>query len=244
MFQLNEEEFENLRFHFGTSSQWGGRRYAPYAFTEQGVAMLSSVLRSKRAIQVNIEIMRAFVRLRRILASHADLAALYGVPTFRFNEAVKRNRNRFPEDFMFQLTSDEAACLTSQFAMSKSGRGGRRTPPYAFTEHGTVMAANILRSAKAIQMSVFVVRAFIRMRQMLIEQRGLARKLAALEEELTARFDVHETAINEMLGQIKRLLSLPPEPEPEPPKKRIGFLVEEPHVPYKSSKGSKKQKRQ
>src|SRR4030043_1832184 len=74
MFQLNEEESENLRFHFGTSSQWGGRRYPPYAFTEQGVTMLSSVLRSKRAIQVNIEIMRAFVRLRRILASHADLA--------------------------------------------------------------------------------------------------------------------------------------------------------------------------
>ena len=74
MFQLNKEESENLRFHFGTSSQWGGRRYPPYAFTEQGVAMLSSVLRSKRAIQVNIEIMRAFVRLRRILASHADLA--------------------------------------------------------------------------------------------------------------------------------------------------------------------------
>jgi hypothetical protein len=74
MFQLNKEEFENLRCHFGTSSQWGGRRYPPYAFTEQGVAMLSSVLKSKRAVQVNIEIMRAFVRLRRILASHADLA--------------------------------------------------------------------------------------------------------------------------------------------------------------------------
>jgi phage regulator Rha-like protein len=74
MFQLKEEEFENLRFHFGTSSQWGGRRYAPYAFTEQGVAMLSSVLRSKRAIQVNIEIMRAFVRLRQILASNKELA--------------------------------------------------------------------------------------------------------------------------------------------------------------------------
>jgi hypothetical protein len=104
------------------------------------------------------------------------------------------------------------------------------------------MAANILRSPKAIQMSVFVVRAFIRMRQMLIEQRGLARKLAELEEELTARLDVHETAINEMLRQIKRLLS--PPPEPEPPKKRIGFLVEEPHVPYKSSRGFKKRKKQ
>jgi hypothetical protein len=104
------------------------------------------------------------------------------------------------------------------------------------------MAANILRSKRAIQMSVFVVRAFIRMRQMLIEQRGLARKLAELEEELTARLDVHETAINEILGQIRRLLSSPP--ESEPPKKRIGFLVEEPQVPYKFSKGSKKQKTQ
>jgi len=74
MFQLNKEESENLRYHFGTSSQWGGRRYPPYAFTEQGVAMLSSVLKSRRAVQVNIEIMRTFVRLRRILASHAELA--------------------------------------------------------------------------------------------------------------------------------------------------------------------------
>jgi hypothetical protein len=170
---------------------------------------------------VDITTLIVAIRGKRVILDR-DLAVLYGVPTFRFNEAVKRNRNRFPEDFMFQLTRDEAASLTSQIAMSKSGRGGRRTLPYAFTEHGTVMAANILRSPKAIQMSVFVVRAFIRMRQMLIEQRGLARKLAELEEELTARLDVHETAIKEMLGQIKRLLSTPP--EPEPPKKRIGFL--------------------
>jgi hypothetical protein len=74
MFQLSKEEFDNLRFHFGTSSDWGGRRYPPYAFTEQGVAMLSSVLRSQRAIQVNIEIMRAFIQLRRMLASHVELA--------------------------------------------------------------------------------------------------------------------------------------------------------------------------
>jgi hypothetical protein len=168
------------------------------------------------------------VRGKRVILDR-DLATLYGVPTFRFNEAVKRNRNRFPEDFMFQLTGGEAACLTSQIAMSKSRCGGRRTLPYAFTEHGTVMAANILRSPKAIQMSVFVVRAFIRMRQMLIEQRGLARKLAALEEELTARLDVHETAINEIFGQIRRLLS--PPPEPERPKKRIGL---DPVRDYKS----------
>ena len=154
---------------------------------------------------------------------------------------------------MFQLTAKEWADLTSQIAMSNTqskrsqfatGSQRHRDPrftPYAFTEHGALMAANILRSKRAIEMSVFVVRAFIRMRQMLIEQRGLAGKLAELEEELTARLDVHETAINEILGQIKRLLSSPP--ESEPPKKRIGFLVEEPHVPYKPSKESKRERR-
>ena len=103
------------------------------------------------------------------------------------------------------------------------------------------MAANVLRSKRAVQMSVFVVRSFIRMRQMLVEQRGLARKLAELEKELTGRLDVHETAINEMFRQIKRLLN--PPPEPELPKKRIGFLVEELQVPYKSSKGFKRERR-
>jgi hypothetical protein len=94
----------------------------------------------------------------------SDLAALYGVPTFRFNEAVKRNRRRFPEDFLFQLTPEEAGSLTSQTAMSKSGRGGRRTLPWAFTEHGALQASNILNSTKAVAMSVYVIRAFIRLR--------------------------------------------------------------------------------
>ena len=178
-----------------------------------------------------------------------ELARIYGVTTKVFNQAVKRNRRKFPPDFMFRLTAEEYEDLRSQFAISNrsqivTGSQKHRNPryvPYAFTEHGAVMAANILHSKRAIQMSVFVVRAFIRMRQMLIEQRGLARKLAELEKELTARLDVHETAINEIFGQIKRLLSSPP--EPEPPKRRIGFLVEEPHVPYRSSKGFKKQRR-
>jgi hypothetical protein len=202
---------------------------------------------------VDIATLIVTVRGKRVILDR-DLAGLYGTTTKRLNEQVKRNRKRFPEDFMFQLTAKEWADLTSQIAMSNTqsnrsqiatGSQRHRDPrftPYAFTEHGALMAANILRSKRAIQMSVFVVRAFIRMRQMLIEQRGLARKLAELEEELTARLDVHETAINEILGQIRRLLSSPP--EPEPPKKRIGFLVEEPHVPYKTSKGFKKQKRQ
>lgn len=186
----------------------------------------------------------------------ADLAKVYGVTTKRLNEQVKRNRNRFPEDFMFQLTTKEWADLTSQIAMSKTlsnrsqfatGSQRHRDPrfaPYAFTEHGALMAANILRSERAIQMSVFVVRAFIRMRQMITQQHALARKLAELEKKLTARLDVHETAITEVLGQIMRLFGPSPEPEPEPPKKRIGFLVEEPHVPYRSLRGAKKQKRQ
>jgi hypothetical protein len=141
---------------------------------------------------------------------------------------------------MFRLTAEECENLRSQIATSNrsqivTGSQKHRDPryvPYAFTEHGAVMAANILRSAKAIHMSLFVVRAFIRMRQMLIEQRDLASKLAELEKELTARLDVHGTAINEMFRQIKRLLS--PPPEPESPKRRIGFLVEEPKVSYRT----------
>ena len=187
------------------------------------------------------------VRGRKVVLD-MELARIYGVTTKIFNQAVKRNRRKFPPDFMFRLTAEEYEDLRSQFAISNrsqivTGSQKHRNPryvPYAFTEHGAVMAANILRSKRAIQMSVFVVRAFIRMRQMLIEQRGLARKLAELEKELTGRLDVHETAINEMFRQIKRLLS--PPSEPEPAKKRIGFLVEEPHVPYKSSKGNKRKR--
>jgi hypothetical protein len=153
-----------------------------------------------------------------------DLAALYGVPTFRFNEAVKRNRARFPGDFAFRLTRQEVADLISQNAISSSGHGGLRKLPWAFTEHGAVMAANILHSERAIQMSVFVVRAFVRMRQMLSGQRELAAKLAELERKLTARLDVHETAIVDVLRQITLLLSPPQEPESEPPlARKSGF---------------------
>jgi hypothetical protein len=169
-----------------------------------------------------------------------DLAELYGVPTFRFNEAVKRNRGRFPEDFAFQLTREELADLISQNAISSSGHGGLRKLPWVFTEHGALMAANVLHSERAIQMSVFVVRAFIRMRQMLSSQRELAAKLAELEQKLTDRLDVHETAIVDVLRQITLLISPPPEPEP-PPRPKIGFQVSEPMVEY--GVGGKRKKR-
>jgi hypothetical protein len=186
-----------------------------------------------------IENMILTVRGQKVILDR-DLARIYGVPTKRLNEQVRRNADRFPPDFAFVLTDQEVTNLRSQIATSSfeairsqsatASHGGRRYRPYVFTEHGVIMAANILRSRRAIQMSVFVVRAFIRMRQMLIEQRGLARKLAELEKELTSRLDIHETAINEIFVQIKRLLS--PAPEPEPRKKRIGFMVEETKVRY------------
>ncbi len=173
------------------------------------------------------------IRGRKVILDRA-LAALYGVPTFRFNEAVKRNRRRFPSDFMFQLTTEEFAALTSQFAMSKPGRGGRRSLPYVFTEHGAVMAANILRSERAIQMSVFVVRAFVKMRAMLTAQKNLASKLAALEKTLTRRLDLHQRVISDIIQQIMSLLN--PAPEPEPPRKDIGFHVREGRAIYKSKR--------
>jgi hypothetical protein len=172
------------------------------------------------------------VRGSRVILD-SDLAKIYGVPTFRFNEAIKRNRHRFPPDFMFQLKREEFNSLksqiamskrqkSSQIAMSKTGRGGRRTLPYAFTEHGALQAANVLRSSCAVQMSVFVIRAFVKMREALRGTPELARKLAALEKKLTARLDVHETAIVQVLQEVMQILN-PPPPPPEPPRRRIGF---------------------
>ena len=114
----------------------------------------------------------------------ATLADLYGVTTKRLNEQVKRNRNRFPEDFMFQLSFQEAAVLRSHIATSTSGHGGRRTLPNVFTEHGVIMAATVLNSPRAIEVSLLVVRAFVRLRQFLASHKELASKLAELERRL------------------------------------------------------------
>src|SRR4029077_16334362 len=150
----------------------------------------------------------------------SDLAALYGVPPKRLNEQNHRNSHRFPEHFAFQLTVKEANSLRSQIATSSS-HGGRRYRPYAFTEHGALMAANILTSPRAVQMRIFVVRAFAKMREALRGTPELARKLAALEKKLTARLDAHEAAIVQVLREVMQILN-PPE-APEPPRRRIGF---------------------
>jgi phage regulator Rha-like protein len=158
----------------------------------------------------------------------SDLARLYGVETRVLNQAVKRNAIRFPPDFMFQPTNEELEKefrLRSQIVILKKGRGQhRKFLPYAFTENGAIMAANVLNSPEAVRMSVFVVRAFVQMRDLLGSTKELAKQLAALEKKLTARLDGHEVAIIEVLRRVMDILD-PPPPPPEPPRRRIGFQV-------------------
>lgn len=146
----------------------------------------------------------------------SDMAELYGVTTKRLNEQAKRNLDRFPADFMFQLADDEHAALRSQIATSKTGRGGRRYAPYVFTEHGAIMAATILNSPKAIEMSVFVVRAFIRLREVLSTHKELAAKLEALERKIGG----HDRAIAGLIDAIRQLMAAPTQS-----KRPIGFIA-------------------
>lgn len=187
-----------------------------------------------KQIETNVEGIGALIRTIRgqKVILDRDLARIFGVPTFRFNEAVKRNRRRFPDDFLFQLTAEEFKSLRSQIAtlnpsqiaMGSLKHRDPRNPPYAFTEKGAVMAANVLNSPEAVRMSVFVVRAFVQMRDLLGSTKELARQLAALEKKLTSRLDEHESAIVEVLQRMMDILDPPPLPlESEEPKRRIGF---------------------
>jgi hypothetical protein len=162
----------------------------------------------------------------------SDLAALYRVTTKRLNEQVRRNQNRFPSDFCFSLTDHELAALRSQNATSKPkpGRGGRRYPPIAFTEHGALMAASVLSSRRAIEVSVFVVRAFVRLRQTFAAHAELAKKLEALErktETLGQRHDAlaasSRSQLKEVIETLRRLMSAP-----EPTRRPIGFVTPSP----------------
>src|ERR1700677_211571 len=156
-----------------------------------------------------------FLRHHRVILD-ADIAKLYGVPVKRLNEQVKRNQERFPSDFMFQLAEKEHDALRSQIATSKKTRGGRRYPPYAFTEHGAIMAATVLNSERAVQMSVFVVRAFVRLREMLATNPRLASKI----DELENRLDTNDSVIFELLEAIKKLMA-----PAVPSQGRIGFQL-------------------
>ena len=154
-----------------------------------------------------------------------DLACIYGVTTARLNQQVRRNLGKFPSDFVFELTAQEFDRLMLQIATSKKSRGGRRKLPFVFTEHGAVMAATILKSPQAIAMSVYVVRAFIKLREALSGNKELAKKLRDLEKKLTSRLNVHEEAIVRLFAEIQDLLNTTSSSPPAKPKGRIGFHI-------------------
>jgi hypothetical protein len=162
----------------------------------------------------------------------ADLAALYGVETKRFNEAVKRNLAKFPADFMFTLTAEEFQALRSQFATSNDqapGRGGRRYAPRVFTEHGALMAATILNSPRAVEVSIFVVRAFVRLRELATSHGDLAKRLAELEQKTEALAMNHDTFSRNTRNHLKQVFDALRElmTPPDPPKRPIGFVTPE-----------------
>lgn len=168
------------------------------------------------------------IRGRRVILD-SDLACIYGVATKVLNQAVKRNHERFPDDFMFQTTKEEAEeCISrSQTVTLKRGQNIKYLP-YAFTEHGAIMAATVLNSPKAVEMSVFVVRAFIKMREQLVATATLAQRLAEVERTLLT----HDSALREIYQKIRPLLLPPPEPERKP----IGFGVKERRAKYRTAK--------
>lgn len=167
------------------------------------------------------------IRGQRVILD-ADLARMYGVTTKRFNEAFKRNIERFPQDFAFRLTREEDLVLRSQFATSKippvtkhfETRGGRRNLPWVFTEHGAVMAANILKGEHAVRMSVFVVRAFVRMREEIAANQSILRRLAEIDLSLLA----HDSILQDLYDKLTPLLQPPPDPPANP--RKLGFDTE------------------
>jgi len=181
-----------------------------------------SVAARRHSVPVPVEVIsRSILILRghRVILD-SDLAAIYGVSTGRFNEAVKRNIERFPEDFMLRLSAAEYTALISQNATSKPGRGGRRKLPWAFTEHGAIQAANVLNSPRAIAMGVYVVRAFVQLRELLASNKDLARRLDELEARLDKKLATHDEAVTAILSAIRQLMN-----PPAPKRRGIGFTA-------------------
>ena len=161
---------------------------------------------------------RIFILRHHKVILDSDLAELYGTPVKRLNQQVKRNQDRFPPDFMFQMSVKEYKKLRSQFVTSNPERGGRRYRPYAFTEHGAVMAASILNSTRAVRMSILVVRAFVHLRESLASNRELAAKVAELELHL----ETHDDVILDLFREIKKLTS-----PRKAPRNKLGFQLPE-----------------
>lgn len=166
-----------------------------------------------RVVQESIVDRIYLVRGHKVMLD-SDLALLYGVPTGRLNEQVTRNLGRFPDDFMFRLTDKEQTRLRSQIAISKKGRGGRRYAPLVFTEQGVAMLSSVLNSERAIQVNIAIMRAFVKLREILLTHRELALKLEKLEKKV----EKHDGEITAVFEAIRQLMK-----EPEQPKRRIGF---------------------
>ena len=174
---------------------------------------------------VMIENLILTIRGQRVMLD-SDLARIYRVTTGRLNQALKRNSKRFPADFAFQLTRQELVALISQSVISKTGRGGRQTPPWVFTEHGAIMLASVLNSPVAVEASVRVVRAFVYLREQLASNKKIAQKFAELEK----RLDSQDESIATLFEAIRQLL----EPaEPGQPRREIGFHVKEQAYSYR-----------
>ncbi len=164
-----------------------------------------------------IEQMIHFVRGHKVLLD-SGLADLYGVTTEALNQSVRRNRERFPEDFMFRLTEQESQSLRSQIVISKKGRGGRRYLPYVFTEQGVAMLSGVLHSKRAVQINIAIMRAFVKLRQLLATHKELSIKL----EELERKLEGHDEAIHNLFETIRQLLA-----PPTPKRRQIGFHAKE-----------------
>ena len=179
----------------------------------------------RRPVESKIRLIRG----QRVILD-SDLAFLYGVGVKRLNEQVKRNLKRFPPDFMLRITAKEYQVLRSQIATSNKERGGRRYMPLAFTEHGAIMAANVLHSSQATEMSVFIVRAFVRLRELLVANKNVAVKMAELEE----RLETHDVAIRELIKEINLLMR-----QPLKLQKPIGFVKPSAQVRMNSMRTAK-----
>jgi hypothetical protein len=186
---------------------------------------------AKPALALEAITQRIFVLRERKVLLDSDLAALYGVETRRLNEQVRRNRERFPKDFIFELTGEEFANLKSQFATSSSpgSHGGRRKLPLAFTEHGAIQAATVLSSPRAVEVSVYVVRAFVQLRELSRSHQDLAKRLDALEQKTEALAMQHDTVSRNTRVQLRQVFEALREltNPPEPAKRPIGFVPPE-----------------
>ncbi|MCZ6624718.1 MAG: ORF6N domain-containing protein [Deltaproteobacteria bacterium] len=183
-------------------------------------------MKTERSAELSVPIETVIHTLRgeRVILD-ADLAKIYGVETRVLNQAVRRNMKKFPSDFMFRISPTEARELNrSQTVIASKKHRNPRFRPYAFTEHGAIMAANVLNSPRAVQMSVFVVRAFVRLRQMVTTHKELAAKLGELERQVTT----HDSHIRSLFEAIRQLMA-----PPEPRKRKIGFTVKERAAKYR-----------